>query len=255
MFKRIWFHGIAALLGLVLVSTGLVSPVHAAPYRFVSLDYPPYEYVENGEIKGIAVEILEETFRLMDKELKIEIYPWARSIEMFKDGEADGIFTFFKTPEREKFTFYSREVVLHQKMSLWVRRDSTILFDGNLANLRDYRVGIVRKTSYGSKVDAAIKARQLNIYESYTIDDCLNLLLNHRIDVWVSNDFGAVFELRQHGVSERVKMLGPPIEVIPTYIGFSKRKNLVKLRNEFDRAFRALRESGKYEEILRRYSH
>lgn len=253
--KSLW--GIVSLLVFGLVAGGIV-PVpsaYAAPYRFVSLNYPPYEYVENGKIKGIAVEILEETFRLMNKKLEIEIYPWARSIEMFQNGAADGIFTFFKTPEREKFTFYSNEIVLHQKMLLWVRRDSDIVFDGNLASLGKYRVGIVRKTSYGSKMDAAIKSHKLNVYESYTIDETINLLLNRRIDIWVSNYFGAVFELNKHNLQDQVKELGPPIEIIPTYIGFSKKRNLESLRNEFDRAFRKLKKSGKYEEILNRYGN
>jgi polar amino acid transport system substrate-binding protein len=61
-------------------------PAAAAPYRFVTLDYPPYEYEENGQVKGIAADIIRETFKQMGKEVTIEVYPWARSIEMFQDG-------------------------------------------------------------------------------------------------------------------------------------------------------------------------
>ncbi|MFZ6642987.1 substrate-binding periplasmic protein [Undibacterium sp. TC4M20W] len=84
----------------------------AATFKLASLHYPPYEYVEQGEVKGIAVDIVKEAFRLMGHQVSINIYPMRRSLEMVKNGEADGIFTVFKTPEREKYIIYSNEAVL-----------------------------------------------------------------------------------------------------------------------------------------------
>jgi len=229
------------------------SPATAASYRLVTLQYPPYEYVEDGEVKGLAVEIVREVFKLLKHEINIEVYPWARSIEMLKNGEADGIFTFFKTPEREAFTLYSKEVFLMQKMALWTRNDSTISFSGDLAELSKFRIGTVRKTSYGSVFDQAAANGSIKALESYTIEECIKQLLNGRLDFWVSNYHGALYQLKQAGISEQVKMLKPFIEDIPTYIGFSKKKMLAKLRDEFDRAFIELKRSGRYDEILRHY--
>ena len=171
-----------SVLLCLLWLTGLFlsgSTACAATYRFVTLEYPPYEYSENGVIKGAAVEIVKETFKLMGHDVNIEIWPWARSIEMLKNGEADGIFTFFKTPERENFTHFSKEIIIPQKISLWVKKESRIVFNGNLSGLKKFSFGVVRKTSYGDKFDNAVKNGTIKVYENYTIEECINLSLIH----------------------------------------------------------------------------
>ncbi len=61
--------------------------------KLVTLEFPPYEYSENGEIKGSAVEVVKEAFKRMGQPIKINAYPWARAIKMVEGGEADAIFT------------------------------------------------------------------------------------------------------------------------------------------------------------------
>jgi polar amino acid transport system substrate-binding protein len=239
--------------GLLVGSFSLSSPASAGSYRFVSLEYPPYEYTDNGIIKGIAVEIVKETFKIMGHEVKIEIWPWARSIEMLKNGDVDGIFTFFKTPEREDFALFSKESIISQKISLWVHKDSDIVFNGDLSSLQKYSFGVVRKTSYGAKFDTAAKNRALKIIESYTIRECINQLANNRIDIWVSNHDGAVFELKKNGKYRDVKELTPLIQDTPSYVAFSKKRNLEGLRNDFDKALGQLKKSGRYDRIIKEY--
>jgi polar amino acid transport system substrate-binding protein len=254
MMKRAWMIGtLAVVLGLwsCLVS----ATASASTYRFVTLEYPPYEYSEKGVIKGAAVEIVKETFKLMGHEVKIEIWPWARSIEMLKNGDADGIFTFFKTPERESFALFSKEVVVQQKIAFWVRKDSMINFDGDLASLQNYRIGIVRKTSYGDRFDNAVKKGTLKVTETYTIEEAIKLLVKNRIDIWVSNYHGAVFELKKTGKYPEVKELTPSLQDTPAYVGFSKRRDLEGLRNEFDAALVKLKKSGRYAAILKAYAN
>lgn len=50
---------------LIMVLAALLAytpSAFARTYTFVTLEYPPYEYTENHEIKGIAVEIVREAF-------------------------------------------------------------------------------------------------------------------------------------------------------------------------------------------------
>ena len=51
----------------------------------LSSNYPPHIYMENGEIKGIRVEIMTELFKRMGYKYKPEIMPWARDMVMIKD--------------------------------------------------------------------------------------------------------------------------------------------------------------------------
>jgi polar amino acid transport system substrate-binding protein len=233
----------------------LCGNVSAAVYRLVTLEYPPYEYSENGNIKGMAVEIVQETFRSMGHDVEIEIWPLARSIEMVKNGEVDGIFTFFKTPEREDFVLFSKEVLLKQKISLWVKNNSIIDFDGDLSALRNYRFGVVRKTSYGSIFDNAVKNGTLKVFESYTIEECVNQLINGRVDIWVSNRAGAAYELKKAGKYLEVREVIPIIQDLPAFVGFSKKRNLEGLRNDFDKALSKFKNTRNYSRIVKKYSN
>ena len=52
---------------------------NAVALELVTLQYPPYEYLENGEVKGVAVEIVQEVFTRMNKPITITVHPWDRS--------------------------------------------------------------------------------------------------------------------------------------------------------------------------------
>lgn len=246
--------GAGTVVRLLAGSAGLCGlPAGAAPYRFVTLDYPPYEYAENGQVKGMAVDIVRETFRRMGREVTIEIYPWARSIAMFQDGEADGIFTFFKSPEREAYTRYSREVLITQPISLWVPRQSRIESGTPLARLTGCTFGVVHGTSYGSRFDTLVRQAALRTDESYTLESCINNLLQGRFDIWVNNRYGAVYSLRKAGKRDEVRELTPPIQEPASYVGFSRKRQLDALRDEFDRNLALLRKSGRCQKIIDSY--
>jgi polar amino acid transport system substrate-binding protein len=245
----------------MFISSGLIvgmlslfpTPASAATYKLVTFEYPPYEYSENGQAKGIAVEVVREAFRQMGDEVTFELYPWARSIEMFKDGQADGIFTFFKNPEREVFTYYSKEPVIVQPITFWTRKDSNIEFKGDLTKLATHKIGVVNQTSYGERIDNAIKSGGIKPDVSDSIKTCIDKLFSNRFDVWISNHYGAVYSLKKAGKFGDVKELTPPIGEIPAYVGFSRKRNLEGLRNDFDKVLVKMKKSGEIDKIYKKY--
>jgi polar amino acid transport system substrate-binding protein len=231
----------------------LPSSAVAASYKLVTLEYPPYEYTEGGQVKGLAVEVIREAFKQMGHELTIEVYPWARSIDMFKAGQADGIFTFFRTPEREEFTYFSKEAVITQPITLWVPKDSKVVYGGDLAKMAIYRFGVVSKTSYGEVFDTTVKKGMIKTDEANTIDNCIDKLLNARFDIWISNHYGGVYSLKKAKKFDQVKELSPAVQETPAYVGFSKKKNLEALRNEFDATLIKMKKSGLHGKIIKEY--
>lgn len=96
------------LLALFLCS---LSYCVSAQIKLVTLEYPPYITKEGKEVSGVAVELVERVFNKLGKPIKIDVLPWGRAIEYMRIGKADGIFTAFKTPERETFTVYINQVM------------------------------------------------------------------------------------------------------------------------------------------------
>ena len=226
----------------------------ADAFKLVTFEYPPYEYTEDSEIKGMAVDVVREAFHAMGHTLSIESLPWARAQMLFERGDVDGIFTFFQNDERQAYTLYSREPVVSQTIALWVLKDSPIEFSGDLTKLQAYSFGITPKTSYGERFDTAIKYELLRTDAAQSIEGNIRKLLSRRIDIWVSNRAGAVHELKRLGLWDQVRELKQPIQVVSAFVGFSKVRNHAALRDAFDQALLQLKHSGTYDRLLRKYT-
>ena len=68
--------------------------------------YHPYAYVEEGEPKGISIDIIKAAATLAKVDIHFEVLPWNRAFTLFERNEAHALAPSFKTPEREaKFLF------------------------------------------------------------------------------------------------------------------------------------------------------
>ena len=173
---------------------------------------------------------------------------------MFEQGQADGIFTYFKNPQREEFALFGKEPVVTQTISLWVLKDSKIEFSGDLSKLQPYSFGVVNTVSYGERFDTAVKYELLHTDVAHSIESCINKLLAGRTDIWVSNRFGAIHELKRLGKLDQVKELKLPVQEVPAYVGFSRLHNHTALRDAFDQALVNLKHTGAYDRLAKKYS-
>lgn len=246
--KKIYLVLYVTLAFLVCAST------HTFALELVTLQYPPYEFLDDGEVQGVAVEIVQEVFKRMKVPIKITLYPWDQSLAMIQKGEADAIFTIFKTPEREAYADYSHEILIPQVVSLFVTKDSHIVFDGDLNKLSTFTFGVVRTVSYGSIFDDAVKNGVIrNIETSETGEENMKKLLQGRFDILVSNRYGALAIVKKMNNMDHIKELKPAIQSVPSYIAFSKKRFLTSLRDQFDSILRNMKDDGTYENIITLY--
>lgn len=140
--------------------------VWAAPLILVTSHYPPYCMEEQGQAKGVAVELVKEAFARMHQDINIVFVPFARAIEMLRGGQADGIFPFALRQERMNLYSYTTEKLLSDPGALFVRADSHITFDGDYGKLANYTIGMQRGTYQGDAFMQAIQTYQLKIEEA-----------------------------------------------------------------------------------------
>lgn len=224
----------------------------AAEYHLVTLEYPPFEYQEGGEVRGVAVDLVREAFSRMGDTVSIKVLPWPRVLWLVENGAADGFFTTYRVPERERWADYSHEELVPQVTSLFSLRDAKIPYHGNLAELSGHPVGVVMKVSYGAKFDQAVQGRVLSrVLESVDGETNFRQLFAGRVDIIASNRDGARFILRRMGKDGEVRELKPPLENVPSYIAFSKRKHLAALRDRFDRVLREMKADGTWARLAK----
>lgn len=238
----------SAYLLLLLSAT----PADAESYKFVTLDFPPLEYLnEKKEVNGAAVDIVRKVMSDLNLSVEIELLPWTRSLKLVKDGLADAIFTAYKNEERVTFLDYCEEPLIDQVVSLYVKKNSKISFDGEFKKLSDYAIGIISTISYGEKFDAAKKLYKLKTERVDDLELNFRKLIAGRLDLVISNRFSASTELARLKLAGEVTELEIPVEVTPSYLAFSKKKkSLSDLRSKFDRQLKTIKANGEYAKIL-----
>jgi len=244
---------------LIIITMGIAAGVSfAADLKVASLDYPPFQYQEQGKVKGIAADIVKELFKRLDQPIKINFYPFPRAIKNIQAGKSDVIFTFYHKKEREKFADYSKEALVDQTISLFVHQDSPIVYDGDLSKLNKYKFGLVR-FSYGRIFDEAVEKKVITRI-SYVSKMSLNMkkFLSRRFDILPSDRWVAYYYYYSKANLEEskaitIKELKPPIQSFPAYMGFSKAKNLSGLRDKVDKVLKEMKKDGTYQAIIDGY--
>lgn len=227
---------------------------HSAPLELVTLNYPPYAYQVDDQVQGIAVDLVQEVFDALEQPIQISVLPWARSLKYVETGKADGIFTVFKTPERETFLDYSREVLLPQVIALYAKSDTPVAYQGQLAELAPHMIAAVHKVSYGKTFDQAVASGQLpNIRLTYSGDKAMALLLSGRVRLLVSHRYGALYSASRMAGVDAITELRPELENVASFIAFSKQNKLTLLRDQFDAELVKMKQDGRYQRIIDAY--
>ena len=239
-------------LCLIFCLLGIHSGVLADNYSFVTFRFPPLEYGgDDGKAQGITVEIVRKVINNLGHNVEIKVFPWTRALMMVRKGTADAIFTAYKNPEREKFMDYSNQILFPQIVYFYKKKGVKIDFDGDLKTLKNIRIGVVSTISYGKKFDQ-IKSK-LNLDKANKLEQNFEKLLLGRIDLVPCNVHVAEYTLHHLGWADKIVRVSLKIERVPSYIAFSKKRNLEALRDQFDQEIEKMKINGEYGKILNKY--
>ncbi len=217
----------------------------------------PKIYKENGEAKGILVEIA----RLVDDRmagyaLNVGLFPWARAYQHALHG-GGGIIGLSKTSEREAIFEYS-DVIYHDKVVIVTLREKAFDYR-EMADLRGKTIGIGRGGSFGDEYERARASGVLNVEEDSGPVIRLKKLLRGRLDCALISPgrFALNQTIRQDPLLTRNRgrfvILPQPFKQDPNYLGFVKTMKMGGFLNAFNDALRDAKASGAVAEIIDRY--
>ncbi|EGB14884.1 extracellular solute-binding protein family 3 [Pseudodesulfovibrio mercurii] len=131
---------------LLLPATGRAgSPAVALMgYTWLTEEYYPFNYTENGRIKGVSADLL----RMVWDELgippqTIESMPWARAFERMEHEPGIVLFCMARTPEREH-AFRWAGPIAQVRFALIARKDRHVRMD-SLDDIKGLSVGTLRE--------------------------------------------------------------------------------------------------------------
>ena len=136
--------GLAAIAALLLISLARAQPAQSGPeqIKYFTEDYPPSNFVEKGEIKGYAVDLLKAMWRQMKvAEQPIEVTNWA-AFNHVESTPNTMLFAMTRNAEREnKFLWIGP--IYNNRYVLIGRADRKYAVSTPADAVR-YRVGVIR---------------------------------------------------------------------------------------------------------------
>jgi polar amino acid transport system substrate-binding protein len=240
------------LFGIIIVCIfGLTHLAEAQNLTVLTTTWAPYSYEGNGNITGLATEIVRAVLKKAEISADIEHYPWKRAIITARDGKNILIYPLIRTPERESHfvwvaPMFNAEICLYK---LKKRKDIAIT---SLDDARTHTIGVLRGAAMHQHLNShGFKdRRQLDVLGSNR--KIAELLFRERIDLAADNPLVFGYETRQLGYpiheAEKVFQLFED----EAYMAFGKGSSNAHV-NRLKEAFEELRTDGTLEAIHEKY--
>ncbi|WP_158597992.1 substrate-binding periplasmic protein [Noviherbaspirillum saxi] len=182
------------LLCCIIAST-FTTLVHGAEKVIIygDDDYAPYSYVENGQFKGIYVDVLKNAIQKLPAGYQVELrpIPWKRGLDLLESGAGFALFPPYMKKERTYIQSYSvpllrEEVALfcHEDAMKSVRKKFPEDFSG-------ITIGINAGFALTDTLGAAAKSGKVNLSEAKGNESNLKKLASKRVDCY-ANDKGSI---------------------------------------------------------------
>lgn len=213
-------------------------------------DYPPYHYIENGVIRGKAIKIIDELFQRNQVSFvsneRVLVYPWARAFSELTNNPDAAIITMAHTDKRDK-QFILSEPVFTERIALITKTQNDI----NLSQLEDvhkFVVGVVRD-DIGETLVKNLAFTKLQLSPVLSSDELLQMLLKDRVDLIAYSVDIIEYQLTKRGLDKEEFNIIHILQELPTSIAFNRNTDqaIVTL---FDRSIRAMKKDGTIDKIL-----
>ncbi len=201
------------------VATGfLLSPGHARAdeVRFVYEDFPPFEYLKDGEARGDSAALIRRVCAELGLTPVFLHRPWVRAMDDVLTGHADGIFSVYRSEERDRSLIFAQQPLAHDETVVFVARDD--LRPESLSDLAGLRVGVVRGHHNGPGVIEGIPGAPHLFKDVRTL---LAMLCEGRIDAAMVTRGPGEHVLRQLECGNRARVV-MVLARMPLHIAFSK---------------------------------
>lgn len=224
--------------------------------RLANGEYPPYTSEQLPDY-GIWSHIVTEAFAMEDMTVEYEFFPWKRALTLVQDGEQDGTLGFSKTPKRLETVRYSDTPLGNASIVFFYRKNYA--FDWiTIDDLKGQRIGVMQGYS-SAEVFEHLKQEGMPLTLEYATTEAQNLhkLLSGRIDIFPATEVVTMKILHDNFTPQDIALITKhpqPWKEQALYVIFSKNIHRTDhLHQAFERGMKALKESGRYDQMMQDY--
>lgn len=235
------------------VSCALAGSCWAANQKLsiVTEEWAPYNYSENGALKGFSVEIVRAIAQSLNADIDIQLMPSMRAKASLESNQRTMLITMLRTPERE--TKYKWIGPLGDSSIYFYKRKGNPLEVSTIEDTKKVHSICAR---HGGLTTSKLQAAGFTNLEAGASDGSAvyRMLIFGRCDLAVSDSpLGVIHLLKQMNYPlDAVVQTGVKLIDSPIYIACSKDISDMEIAR-WQMALDKLKTSGTFQVILKRY--
>lgn len=245
-----------ARLLLALAALVAADPAPAAEVLKVGTEgaYAPFTFQdEKGQLTGYDVEVIREAGRRAGLEVSFVPTPWDSIFLGLEARKFDLVANQIgKTPEREKKYLFTTDYLVSGAQII-VRSDRPGALQG-LASLAGLKVGTGVGSNYSKLLEAYNRSHQPGIdirYYDGTLTTVLQDIVAGRLDATVNDRLTVGYNVK--ALKLPVKVVGEPIELVPSHFVVRKGPQGEALVKRLDAALAAMKADGTLAKLSERW--
>ncbi len=238
------------------------------PLLIIGEEWPPFEYMSDGKVVGIDVELFDIIFKRLGVKHEVKLYPWSRAKLMAENGETDLLVSISFKTDRESYLLFTESQREFDRSGVWpseyLWRSEYFFFCRKLnadkfkfesyAQLAKdgYRIGTVRDYSYNPDFLNA----QFDPIVAPDFPNGMKMLLEGKIDLFPADKTIGLACAKELGLDKDITFLPKPLFSKPYFIPFCKKSPypqkewlLLAIYSELEK----LRADGTYQAIFDKY--
>lgn len=217
--------------------------------KIVTEEFPPYSYSKNGQLTGVATEVVKAVLKQLKMSDEILVYPWARAYKIALNEKNVLIFGINRTSDRENLFKWVGFIASNNLafFSLQQRNDIKV---NSLNDAKKYEIGLIL-ADFGEQY---LLSKHFTHISAVTNDlQNLKKLLNGRIDLWLTDEHNGYYVLKENDQNPKNFKIVYDFKVSSgLYMAFSKKTPDV-IVEEFKQALETIKANGTYTKIVQKY--
>lgn len=219
------------MLFIIFLSPVLIS---AEELKVVTENWRPYNFEENGEIKGVSTKIVKKILAHAGIKYSIDIYPWNRAYDMALHERNVLIYTIIRVAPRENKFKWIRPLGKGGTSSLYRLKKNTHINPKTIEEAKKY--DIVANENSMDHIWLEYEGFP-NLATPTAVVHSIRMLFKGRIDMIAFDDAVLKYEFESHGFDVNHISRVMPLFKTPPYIALSLATSdeiLEKLQKSYD---------------------
>jgi len=219
----------------------------------VTEEWPPFRINNSSTLSGfsgIDIDLMKKLERSLGIPIEIQRHPWARALEMMREGQADMITGIAFTDERSQFIQYVPSSYAAVTPVFYTQK-------GKGSSIRSYEdlygksIGYSTNSFYYEPFSSDTTLKKVSLTTEVQI---LQMLALARLDVAIGTDPNMSWDVKRLGFGDKLEMTAyRPSATTELFIGISRKSSVVTMANAIDEAIRTMKSDGSLSDIIGAY--